>query len=1115
MKNKNFTTQDELSRYSIVHDINKNLFIEAGAGSGKTTMLVNRMVAMVEAGIPIEKICAITFTKNAALEFYERFQSKLIERSNMDSNYVPSRAGDLDVPTKETKMRCLNALENIDLCFMGTIDSFCNMILSEHPVEANIPSDAKLIDDNEQAILFKQFYIECRSGKYGDEIKQLASRFSMFYWNDEDVFAQLMKEIMDRRNVKFIYDNDLCIDFFKCFDSYRNDIKKVLNKFNEDKTKITIPCKDEDKDPIEDIYNPANETLQKGWHYNYLGVEIALNRISELTYDGSCKSLGFENVSVVRDIEDGDKVALNIKDEDNKDALYFKLQNYKYQNSLKFLLSVVTILENKMKQEGKFTYFDYLYYLRQMLVYDSKNDGLLIKYINNRHSYYLIDEFQDTNPLQAEIFFYLSAIDPKQKSWKSCKPRPGSLFIVGDPKQSIYRFRSADVSSYLKIKEMFNDDNNVVRYLVNNFRSKNEIKTYFNDVFNELLPEELEDQSKYVDIENTNSNESDDESKEFRGIYTYESYSGKLLDEYPDMNDANQLVLIVDSLVNNPNYVLIGKDKKLRPITYKDFMIIFPNKKVIGTYISEFKKHDIPIRVEGKVLFEESEGLNVIASIFRTITDKNDIVSLVNTLYSPIFGINENDLAKYKLDSGLLKLDADYEYPNCNIGKALSKLVESSKEIDKLTPSSLYEKIMDDYEIFKYVSSDSLEIVYFVLELIRSKQKDGSIVTYDDAIDFIYELLDGGSDIERCLSLSEDNDAVHMANIHKVKGLEAPIVILAKAGNAPSNPSIRVDYNDDSINGYIISIADSNSNSAYSYPTISTNRIPEVKEKEKESLKKENDRLVYVSATRARNVLIVNDPKIYGRSLKIQGTGNRWKPLKEYINDSYFVSITQNDNYRKPVHNKVDSKDLYNCKLTKTNSNKTYSVIHPSDIQTNSNIDEQQYMPTGLINKKEDTYSTLLGTMVHRLMEMTIMSKNKINIDYAISAILNEYVSNEYIKYIDEFNKTLHNVYNTLINGGFAQKGKAPKDILSILLKSNNVYCEVPFTYMSDKEIHNGIIDLIYELDNKLHIIDFKTNKDDTDLDEHYKGQLDEYVRACKECLNIDVEDAYIYHIEV
>ena len=144
--------KDTLSRNRIVSEMAENFFVEAGAGSGKTTMLVSRMVAMVESGIDISRICAITFTKAAAGEFYDRFQKLLIERS--DPSYVvsdPKRPGSLKQPDDITRERCAKALQNIDLCFMGTIDSFCSMVLSEHPSEAGIPSDAKIVSDEEAA----------------------------------------------------------------------------------------------------------------------------------------------------------------------------------------------------------------------------------------------------------------------------------------------------------------------------------------------------------------------------------------------------------------------------------------------------------------------------------------------------------------------------------------------------------------------------------------------------------------------------------------------------------------------------------------------------------------------------------------------------------------------------------------------------------------------------------------------------------------------------------------------------------------------------------------------------------------------------------------------------
>ena len=110
---------------------------------------------------------------------------------------------------------------------------------------------------------------------------------------------------------------------------------------------------------------------------------------------------------------------LNIADEDSKDALIPKLREYKYYQTLSFLLACVPYLEEEMRQSGRFTFFDYLYYLRNMLQRDADfNEGRLIDYIYRRHSYFMIDEFQDTNPMQAEVFFHLAAENPEESNWK-------------------------------------------------------------------------------------------------------------------------------------------------------------------------------------------------------------------------------------------------------------------------------------------------------------------------------------------------------------------------------------------------------------------------------------------------------------------------------------------------------------------------------------------------------------------------------------------------------------------------------------------------------------------------------------------------------------------------
>ncbi len=194
--------QDALSRNRIVSDTSRNFFVEAGAGSGKTTMLVSRMVAMVESGCDIRKICAITFTKAAAGEFYDRFQKLLIERSNpfyvWENKGYP---GQLAAPTDETREKCRKALQDLNLCFMGTIDAFCNMVLSEHPSEAGVPSDATIMNDGDLETLYRQIYVQISNGMHGTTLQDLEKSYSTLYRSPQEVFVKGMQIFMNHRNV--------------------------------------------------------------------------------------------------------------------------------------------------------------------------------------------------------------------------------------------------------------------------------------------------------------------------------------------------------------------------------------------------------------------------------------------------------------------------------------------------------------------------------------------------------------------------------------------------------------------------------------------------------------------------------------------------------------------------------------------------------------------------------------------------------------------------------------------------------------------------------------------------------------------------------------------------
>lgn len=1077
-------TADERARESIINDIDKNLFVEAGAGSGKTTMLVNRMVAMIEKGIPVDKICAITFTKNAALEFYERFQTLLIKRSSLADCKGKRFAGDLDKPNELTAKRCLAALADIDLCFMGTIDSFCNMILSEHPTEAGIPSNTSLVNEKEELQLYRNFYLALLGGKYGDELREQAIYFNQLFRNSEEAFVILFKELMARRNVAFNYTKTALEDVDQKFKEARAGMLRIMAAFERDLSYLTNK-----KGDAQVIYRANAVTIKRRWSGNLNKVENALGKLAELSYGLEPGALGLDKEAYVR--KNGETTVFNINDEDSSSALIRQIREYKYNGVLTFAFSCIEVLEAELKRQGKFTFFDYLYYLRNALVVDSQRGGRLIDHIYGRHSYFLIDEFQDTNPLQAEIFFHLAAENVAEEAYVNCIPRPGSLFIVGDPKQSIYRFRSADVSSYLRIRELFeNKANCAVVQLVNNFRSRNVLKGYFNTVFSEMMPETTADQSAYRDIENLSSAE----AVELEGLYSYSSYA-----DDPSKEDSRQVAEMIKMLVANPAYQIQG-----RPITFADFMVITAGKEPIGRLTAVFDEEKIPVRVEGKVLFEECPSLRVLAELYHCLFDGDDVIALVAVLRGPLFGIAEAELAAYRSAWGRISLNSCSGNGTDRVGEALAKIAKLAGLINDYAPAAFVEVVIREFALFSYVSAERLEILYYVVELLRDGERSGAIVTHREALAYIDDLLNGEEKPERCLSLTKRADAVHIANLHKVKGLEAPIVILTKAGNKSPLPDLRVEYEDGVARGYLLALKQEITKT-YKEELIATRAFKDKELAEKQSLDCERDRLVYVAATRARNVLIINNA--YGKGGR--RISNRWAKIFKCLQGDVFEQLDRSGyRFRVAEPGLVNAWELSEEKEIGFENLPTYSLMTPSKLKSGGVFERSD-------GGGAETFATLIGTMAHRMMEMIILSKDALAKEVLIENIMAEYLSADFLGERKVLTLKLELLFDRLHAGGFAQDSGVEADILPFLLSCEEVLCEIPFSYCEGGALWNGIIDLIYRKDGELHILDWKTNYDGEGLDAKYGEQLGAYIGAAERLLNERVVDAHTYHLDL
>lgn len=1160
MTNEQSLQLDIESRNRIVSETNRNFFVEAGAGSGKTTMLVNRMVAMVEQGKDIRKICAITFTKAAAGEFYERFQKKLAERSKEETVDNGERtAGQLPPSTDLTRKRCEEALQNIDLCFMGTIDSFCNMILSEHPSEAKIPSDASIMSDEAAKAIYKQEFIKICKGEYGNELSELAKSFREINRNPEDAFVKGIQFFMNNRNVHINYEQQTLPNVDVYFADAKAKIVSVLKVLYEHFDELDIVLvKDrneatDDTDAKEVVFRDYI-TLRGKWQNRIPQVIYALKSISKL-------KIYKKDVLAQYGINGNEYFRKGFLDSSftvaDKEQIWEQLKNIQYQVSMTFLAACVPVIEKNMREKGCMTYFDYLYYLRNMVREDAAAEGKLISYIYDRHSYFLIDEFQDTNPMQAEVFFYLTAIRPVER-WEECIPQPGALFIVGDPKQSIYRFRSADVASYLNVKKLFlNPLCGDVLYLSRNFRSRKILCELFNKVFSNSLIASA-NQSAFTNIPIV-----EDRWEEFEGFFRYKSMSANACKESPYFKDEYQIGRIIQILVDNPKYQIRGDDGKLRRLKNKDIMIITPNKTNLPLIMSHLKSLGIDLYVEGKVLFEENEALQEVYKIYSALVNAGDSFALYGALTGKVIGLSEQEIINYVDKNGQLSVEKASECADENaVVLELNKIKELQSKVPQMSPAALFVKIMDDYKIYNQVEADNLEVLYYALELLRSAEKEGMFPTHKDAANYILKLLDGKSEEERCLSLTSEKDCVHIANLHKVKGLEAPVVILAYAWPLNNPPTVRVEYKQSGPEGYLFKL-DSNERYKNGFGIkdyFSTQMYRKQSEEEINALECEHKRLVYVAATRAKNVLIVSDSETAtGRQQ------SRWAELLQIERKDFFENCSRDENDANETSSDIgemlpadenagmdeDNKTAIEVKMKlaqelyfkaqkesaledKTAEQKTYRIEIPSHLSAVANVteEEQENMTETIVmetfgDKTEKDaivlsavhqHPTLLGIMVHRLMEIMVTTRNKMDVTKMTQEIVKEYLPQALIQEKDIFEQTLINVAEKMQTDGYEQVNSAPRNVLSVLLAADEVYTEVPFCYKDtdgdQTVIWHGVMDVIYSENGKWHILDYKTNADGSDLDETYKAQMQAYMKAFKVITGQDA-DAKTYHIAI
>ncbi|MGI6550420.1 MAG: UvrD-helicase domain-containing protein [Syntrophomonadales bacterium] len=826
---------DDAARQQIKVDLDSCLLVEAGAGSGKTASLVSRMLALVREGkCQISTIAAVTFTRKAAAEMKGRLQISLEKalRKEIDS---------------AKKERLAQALKDIDSCCIGTIHAFCGQLLRERPVEAGLDPGFVEMDELEDRLfcrqVWKEYLMDTRVKNPG-------------------AIQSLVEIDIDMRDLEPLFVT-LCmypeVEVIRQAVPYPHlgPVKTELDAL----MKLVAqrwPQSDSPRGPdsLQTILAQVKQRLE------FLGTSDDLKFLRVLEIMEKTGNITLNRWDKPDDAKEVKKAYELFQDEYVKPTLR-KWREYRHQRLIDFVLPAVTRCQERRIEDARLNYQDLLMLALQML----KNNPEVREYFQSRYTHLLIDEFQDTDPLQAEILFYLTGQDTTEPDWRQLTPRPGSLFVVGDPKQSIYRFRRADIDTYNEAKRLIEKAGSQVLNLTSNFRSVKEIGEWVNQSFANLLPPKSDQyQASFARLDTVRDSGSGDLCGVRKiSIPKVDRHKQEVIAALDAQRIARWIRFALDdgiTLSRTKEETAAGIDGRARP---QDFLILFRYKAHMTVYAQALEEYGIPYKMSGGDGFSTSGELAQLIRLLRALLDPQNPVKLLAVLRGPLFGFSDNQLLRFRRARGQF----NYEYPVPETlapedAKPFSTAYEMLQRfrvyLDRLPGSVALQRITVEAGILPIAAAGELgksQAGYLLQaqELLAAAERSGR-VSPSQLVEYLEVLCEQG--VEEDITVTpEMDDAVRLMNLHKAKGLEAPVVFLAHPGKTVNRePSSHIDRQAGIPVGYYVveKKGPFNSSQVLGYPL----QWEEHLEKEMEYTAAEEIRLLYVAATRARNLLVVS-----------------------------------------------------------------------------------------------------------------------------------------------------------------------------------------------------------------------------------------------------------------
>ncbi len=849
-----FVPVDADVRKTIGEDLGATLFVEASAGTGKTTSLVQRVTNLVATGTTtLDRVAAITFTEAAAAELRDRIRAELEKASSDDQRNQAERD------------RCHQGIADLDQADICTLHAFAGGLLRERPLEAGLPPSFETSDEILAGIKFEEEWRDWLD-RHLDGETDLASHLALGL-----TLGLTLNHL--RTVARAFHQNysDLSDVDFGASESPRPSVMEPILEAAPELERLCRYSKNGVGDPLYDHvqdrlallhHQPASATGPADDYRLLIGLLPLRHRQGRQGDWNTDPDSGRNACAALKDV-------LNELDQQANEQIQ-NARRAALMPILEDLRRLVLEYASKRRAEGRAEFHDLLVWARELL----RDNAPARDYFRNRYTHLLIDEAQDTDPIQAEIAMLLAGPARAETCdthppvpWDQVSPEPGKLFVVGDPKQSIYRFRRADVGQMKRLQSSMERSGGRTLKLVQNFRSQKPVIGWVNHLFEQWMQEPLGDGA---DDGNSQAGYDpmsalwvgDTGSPNSPRVWTLgneaiEAPIGEIRQE-----EAREIGLLLRQMVaeqwetlDQPATASNGCET-YRPVRYSDVCILMPRRTGLAALERGLENADIPFRLESASLVFETQEIRDLLNCLKAIDDPADQVATVAALRSPAFGCSDADLLRHRVGGGsfdylgngssdrgdavaLSAFEVLRSFHRARLDESTAALIDRFVRERELMESAVgHPRMREQWRRYRFLVEQAGQF---------SRAGGGTLRAF---LQWVDDQISEGARVTESPVPESDEDAVRVMTVHGSKGLEFPVVILTGINSAPAsggNPVI-VDRG----NGRV-EVGVGSANARFATPGYE-----DLAELDNRMSAAEHVRLMYVATTRARDHLVLS-----------------------------------------------------------------------------------------------------------------------------------------------------------------------------------------------------------------------------------------------------------------